>query len=186
MLFYYVCFFKKSGKRSLIIKPILLTPNCISIGSDVSIRNNARIEGVFKHYEQVFTPNINIQNNVNIEQNVHITCSDLIEIGANTAIAANVTITDTIHEYENVSILPKKQPLRSNKVIIESDCTIYNNAVILPGTVLGKNVVVAANSVVCGVFPSFSVVGGIPAKIIKRYCFEKNKWLKTDKEGNFI
>jgi serine acetyltransferase len=35
-------------------------------------------------------------------------------------------------------------------------------------------------------FPDYCVIVGAPAKIIKRYSFEKQVWLKTDANGNFI
>ena len=171
-------FLIKSGKGSLIIKPILLSPNCLSINNNVLIRNNARIEGIFEYLGQKYTPNITIGNNVNIEQNSHITCSESIVIGNNTAIAANVSITDTIHNYQNISINPKEQFLSSKKVVIGSNCTLYNNTVILPGSILGDNIVVAANSVVNGVFPSFCVIGGVPARILKQYNFKTKNWEK--------
>ena len=39
----------------------------------------------------------------------------------------------------------------------------------LPGAQIGRNVVVAAGSVVRGVIPDHSVVGGAPAKVLRRY-----------------
>lgn len=176
MRFYYNFILKNCGKGSLIIKPILLSKKCISLGDCVFIRNNARIEGVFSFQDQLFTPSIIIEDNVNIEQNVHITCTNSISIGTNSSIAANVTISDTIHSHENIDIYPRNQLLLSKKVKIGSKCTIYNNSVILPGTELGDNVIVGANSVVGGIFPSFTIIGGIPAKILKKYNFNTLKW----------
>ena len=45
---------------------------------------------------------------------------------------------------------------------------------------------IGANSVVSGIFPDYCVIVGAPAKIVKRYCFEQQKWRKTDNKGNFI
>ena len=70
--------------------------------------------------------------------------------------------------------------------MIEENCKIYNNVVILPNTKLGKHTTVGANSVVSGIFPDYCVIVGAPAKIVKRYCFEEQKWKKTDNNGNFI
>lgn len=180
MNLYYKFFLKRCGKGSLIIKPILLTQNCISLGTNVFIRNNCRIEGVFKFENQLFNPEIVIGNNVNIEQNAHITCTDSIFIGSNTSITANVTITDTIHNYSDVQMASKFQPLSSKKVVIGDNCSIYNNSIILPGTELGNNISVAANSVVSGTFPPYVIIGGNPAKIIKQYNFESNSWKKCE------
>jgi acetyltransferase-like isoleucine patch superfamily enzyme len=41
--------------------------------------------------------------------------------------------------------------------------------VILPGTVLGRNVVVGAGAVVRGTFPDHCVIAGVPARIVRRY-----------------
>ena len=46
----------------------------------------------------------------------------------------------------------------------------------MPGVVVGKHVIVGANSVVTADVPDYCVVAGIPAKIIKRYNFDNNKW----------
>lgn len=49
-----------------------------------------------------FDPDIIIHKNVAIQQNCHIICTEHIEIGANTAIANNVTITDIDHPYQDI------------------------------------------------------------------------------------
>ena len=46
---------------------------------------------------------------------------------------------------------------------------IGHGAVILPGTTVGRNVVVAAGAVVRGEVPDHSVVAGVPAKIVRRF-----------------
>ena len=58
---------------------------------------------------------------------------------------------------------------------------------ILPGTVIGNNhVSVAANSVVSGIIPDYSVVVGAPAIVVKRYDETSKTWRKTNKEGSFV
>ena len=178
--------FREIHRSNKIKSPILITPKYISLGKGVHIRNNARIEGVAKYNSTLYNPHIIIGENVGIEQNVHITCADLIEIGANTAIAANVTITDIHHPYDDISLPIEKQNLKVNPVKIGRDCKIYNNAVVLPGVQIGDHVTVGANSVVNVSLPDYCVAVGSPAYIIKRYNFESQKWEKTDKEGNFL
>ena len=72
------------------------------------------------------------------------------------------------------------------ELIIGEYSKIYNIEVILQNTKLGKHTTVGANSVVSGIFPDYCVIVGAPAKIVKRYCFEQQKWRKTDDKGNFI
>lgn len=170
--------FKKLGKNSFIMSPILIKKNCLSIGNNVFIRNNSRIEGIESNNGKTFSPNIIIEDDVTIEQNLHLTCASTIYIGKNTAIAANVTITDIHHQYTDINIPIEKQDFDISSVYIGSDSKIYCNVVILPGTIIGNHVTIGANSVVSGKIPDYSVVAGVPAKVIKQYDFETKVWEK--------
>ncbi len=172
----YKPFFKRSGKRNVIIKPLIISCKSISLGSRILIRNFARVEGVYVYQGQKFEPSIVIEDNVSIEQNLHLTCASNITIGSNTAIAANVTITDINHGYEDVNLPPEQQPLEVSNVVIGSDCKIYNNVVILAGTSLGRHTIVAANSVISGSFPDYCVLAGAPARIIRKYNHQTKSW----------
>ena len=171
-------FFKKYGQGTRIEKAYFLTPQFIELGNNVFIGNLARIEGVDLYEEVKFYPKIEINDNVTIQQNIHLTCANSIIIKQNTAIAANVSITDIIHPYEDINIPIEKQQIRFKKVEIGEDCKIYNNAVILPGVTIGNHSVVGANSLVIeGVYPDFSIIVGSPAKIVRRYI--NDKWQKV-------
>ena len=177
--------YKQFGNGSVIKSPILTTPSSISIGKNVFIMDLSRIEAVNEYNNSRFSPHIVISDGVSIQQALHLTCSKSVFIGTNTAIAAFVTITDIHHPYEDINLPIEQQDIITREVYIGEDCKIYNNAVILPGTKLNKHCTVGANSVVSGEFPSFSVIVGAPAKVVKRYCFETNKWRKVDDSGNF-
>lgn len=140
---------------------------------------HGRIDGVSKYNSVCFSPRIILHDGVRIQQNLHLTCAKRIEIGDNTAIAANVTITDIHHPYEDIETPIERQNLVVKPVKIGRNCKIYNNVVILPGTVIGNHVSVGANSVVSGIIPDYSVVVGAPAKVKKRYNFENKKWEKV-------
>jgi acetyltransferase-like isoleucine patch superfamily enzyme len=51
------------------------------------------------------------------------------------------------------------------------------HSVILPGTHIGKNCVVGANAVVKGIFPDYCVIAGVPAKIVKQYDLDSERWV---------
>ncbi|MEO7212698.1 acyltransferase [Mucilaginibacter sp.] len=168
---------KSCGKKNIVLNPLLITYQYLATGDKVFIRDGARIEGVPAHLNQQYNPLITIGNNVSIEQNLHLTCANKIIIGSNTAIAANVTISDINHPYTDITLAPDRQPLEVSSVTIGNDCKIYNNVVILPGTVLGLHTVVAANSVVLGkTYPDYCVLAGTPARIIKQYSFDNGVW----------
>src|SRR5699024_10581268 len=60
------------------------------------------------------------------------------------------------------------EPPSAQPVIIEDDVLIGANVVILEGVRVGKGAVVAAGSVVIDHIPPYTVVAGIPAKVIKQ------------------
>ena len=163
-----------------------LTPQFIVMKEFVRVYNYARIEGVSMYRGVAYNPKIILNKGVSIQQNIHLTCANSIVIGENTAIAANVTITDINHPYQDVTTPIEHQKLEVKSVMIGPDSKIYNNVVILPGTKIGKHVTVGANSVVSGIFPDYCVIAGVPAHVIRRYDFKTGKWKRTDETGNII
>lgn len=178
--------FKKLGIGSRFFNISKFTPKYISCGRNVFIWKYGRIEGISQYNNQFFNPHIVINDSVTVQQNVHITCANTIVIGKNTAIAANVTITDIHHPYVDISIPIEFQDIEVNSVFIGEDCKIYNNVVILPGTKIGKHCTIGANSVVSGQYSDFCVVVGAPAKVIKRYNYGTKQWERTNPDGSFI
>jgi len=180
-LIIYKFIFGNIGKLTYIGKPVFLkgTKN-VFIGNRVRIFPGLRIE---THNNGM----IIIEDNVGIGQNVHLTSSDItLTIKKNTTILGNVFITNIDHDYKelNRSILEQKYIV--NKTEIGENCFIGYGAAIQAGTILGKQCIVGTNSVVRGIFPDYSVIVGVPAKIIKRYNFKTNKWERTNDKGDFI
>ena len=152
----------------------------VIFGKSVFIGRNSRIEAVKNYQGVTFTPQIEICSGVTIQQNLHLTCAKSIHIGKNTAIAANVTITDIDHPYINPNIPIEHQKLNVSSVYIGDDCKIYNNAVILKGVTIGKHCVIGANSVVNKDVPDYSIAVGIPVKIVKQYNFNTGLWERSN------
>jgi acetyltransferase-like isoleucine patch superfamily enzyme len=106
-------------------------------------------------------------NNSNIGPYNYIGCSGKITIGDNVMLAPRVSIYAENHVFDNPNITIKAQGVSKMDVVIEDDCWIAANAVILAGVTIGKGSVVAAGSVVNEDVPAFSVVAGVPARVIK-------------------
>lgn len=85
-----------------------------------------------------------------------------ITIGANTIFSNNVSIVSANHDINN------RDKFNAQEVNIGENCWIGVGAVILPGVTLGDNVVVGANSVVTNSFEKNVVIGGNPARVIKK------------------
>jgi acetyltransferase-like isoleucine patch superfamily enzyme len=171
--FFYKPFLKKMGFLSFIGKPLFIRGfRRIQIGNHVHILPNLRIEAVGKKSQII------INDHVAIAQNVHITAGGMLIIENTTSILANVCITDIDHQYTDIDVNIRKQPLIVKKTMIGENCMIGMGAIILAGTILGKQCVVASNSVVRGSFPDYCVIAGSPAKIIKKYNPLTNTWEK--------
>jgi acetyltransferase-like isoleucine patch superfamily enzyme len=143
----------------------------ISIGVNFSALSNLRIEAIDSYNNHNFTPQLIIGNNVNIQQYCHIACINKILIGNNVLIASRVFITDHSHgetTNSDFSIPPNLRQLFSKgAVFIGDNVWIGEGASILAGVTLGNNCIVGTNAVVTRSFPDNSVIGGIPAKLIK-------------------
>lgn len=118
----------------------------------------------------VFTPlYINYGKNTSIGKNVFINFDcvflDLggIIIEDNVLIAPKVSLLTEGHSIEPHN----RQSLTVAPIHIKSNVWIGANATVLPGVTIGENAVVAAGAVVSKDVPDNTIVGGIPAKIIK-------------------
>ncbi len=184
--YFYRWILKNCGKHSTVIKPLLWTPEYISIGNNIFVWPGCRIQTITRHGEQKYNPHIIIGDGVSIQQSCHITAAGYLSIGADTVVSFGVSIQDTDHEYEQVNVNILKQPLIVKKTEIGDTCFIGAGAKILAGTILGKQCIIGANAVVRGIFPDYCVIVGVPAKIVKRYNPETEKWEKTNEKGEFI
>jgi len=179
----YKLFLGKYSLPSYIGKPIFIGNfKRIFINKRVRIFPGARLEVVDEDSSIVF------ENNISIGQNLHIISGGMQElrISKNTTISANVFVTNIDHEYHEINKNILKQPLVSAKTYIGENCFLGYGAVIQAGTILGKQCIVGSNAVVRGQFPDYSVIVGVPARIIKRYDEKSKTWKKTNNTGEFL
>jgi len=169
----YAPFFGKFGFPSYLGKPLfLMGTRKVFIGKKVRIFPHLRME-VHRN------GSIHIQDDVVISQNVHITSAGNLTIGKSSLILANVFITNIDHDYQELNKHIVKQEYLVSETIIGENCYIGMGAAIMAGTRLGKQCIVGANSVVKGEFPDYCVIVGAPAKMVKKYNFETQKWEKV-------
>jgi len=89
-----------------------------------------------------------------------------VEIQDYVLIAPRVFVTDSDHivdESQKTTLCPE---FRSAPVVIEHNCWVGVNAVILKGVTVGHHSIVGANAVVTRDVPPFSTVAGVPAKAV--------------------
>lgn len=111
---------------------------------------------------QFFNPkNIKIGNGTIIGQNAFLDGRDKLIIGNNVDIASDVMIYNSEHDINSDDFKAIEAPVE-----IEDYVFIGPRAIILPGVKVGRGAVVAAGAVVTKDVPDFSIVGGVPAKVI--------------------
>ena len=99
---------------------------------------------------------------------IHCTVIGPVCIGSHVNLAQGITVTALNHNFDDISKRIDEQGISTKPVVIGDDVWIGSNAVILPGVTIGQHVVVAAGAVVTKDVPPYSLVGGIPAKEIKK------------------
>ena len=89
-----------------------------------------------------------------------------------------VYITDQNHGYEDLEVPIGLQLWKNAPVRIGAGSWLGHGSVVLPGSDIGRNVVIAAGAVVSGTVPDHSVVGGIPARVLRHYDPDDAAWVR--------
>ncbi|HMO34365.1 MAG TPA: DapH/DapD/GlmU-related protein [Lacibacter sp.] len=89
-------------------------------------------------------------------------------IGNNVLIAGHCMIIPANHVISRTDIPIRQQGVSSKGIIIEDDVWIGSGCRILDGVTIGRGAVVAAGSVVNKSVEPYSIVAGVPAKLIKK------------------
>lgn len=109
----------------------------------------------------------------------HVVAHEKVEFGSDVLVASKCFISDTNHgEDESPEIAPNKRKLVTHPVKIGNKVWIGENVVILAGAEIGDGCIIGANAVVKGYIPDRTIAAGAPARIIKHWDNEKNKWTK--------
>lgn len=165
--------------KTKIIKPLVLTnPDCIYLTRKIRIKKGARIECYKKFAGEDLHPKLYIDENVIIGYNFSCLVADKVNIGRNTILASNVLITTENHGMNpEIEIPYYEQQLIVGPVSIGEGCWIGEKVIILPNVKIGKKCIIAAGSIVTKDIPDYSIAVGVPAKVIKKYDFEKSIWV---------
>ncbi len=109
--------------------------------------------------------NIKIGHNAYINREVFIHCGGKVHLGNNVGVGYRVVFVTGHHE-----IGPSEHrwgTLSRRDIVVEDGVWICSNAFIGPGVTIGAGSIVAAGAVVISSIPANTLVGGVPAKVIK-------------------
>lgn len=139
---------------------LVFHPQSIQIGENVYIGHQTILKGYHKN-------GMVIGDNVWIGQGCFFHSAGGLTIGSNVGIAPHVRILTSHHLEAGRAVPIPRSPLRFAPVVIEDDCDIGIGAIILPGVRIGRGVQVGAGAVVTRDVEPYSVVAGVPAKVLR-------------------
>ena len=124
----------------------------------------------FTREQYLYDPQIRIDREVQIGRFAFVSCTRSIVIERNVVLSERVFVGDNNHTFSHPDVPIVQQPNKpGDPVVVGQGSWIAAGAAILAGTRLGRNCVVGANSVCRGdEFPSHSVIGPEPAKLLYR------------------
>lgn len=180
--------FLKTGKKVFVGKNTIIH-NSINIcfGNSVTINNNCYIDGFSSEKIQFgdcvkigsystlsatshlskFGKGLKIGNNSAVGQFTEFGAAGGIEIGNDVIMGSYISFHSENHNFSDNTKLIREQGVISKGIKIGNNVWVGAKVTFLDGCIVGDNSVVAAGAVVNGIYPNNSIIGGIPAKVIK-------------------
>ena len=143
-----------------------LSKGGVELGDNVSLGAGTIIEctGVIRELGEY----LKIGSHVGFAQNCFIGVRGSVQIGDDCIFGPNDSIHSENHVFNNIDMPIRSQGATRLGVKIGHNCWFGEGCVVLDGVEIGDGCVIAANAVVNKDVPSNSVVGGVPAKVLKR------------------
>lgn len=117
---------------------------------------------------------------------VHIVAHERVEIGDDCLLASKIFISDTEHgnysgsnQHSSPDSRPRERILTTRAVKIGHRVWIGDNVCILSGVHIGEGSIIGANSVVTHDVEANTISVGVPARVIKKWDENKEKWMRT-------
>ena len=154
-----------SKTHGYMIKDILVNYNA-QVGTSTNFKDCILIDNASGDQEATGDfSNLTIGNKCYIGKATFFDLPSKIILGDEVVVSAKVMFLT--HSDCGNRIMSKYYPRKTGEIVIGNGSWIGASAIIFPGVKLGKYCVVGAGSVVTKSFPDYSVIVGIPAKLIK-------------------
>ena len=153
----------------------------VSLGNRVNVGRDVHLQTVDGH--------IVIGNGTSIQD--HCRLYGDVTVGVGCLFAPNIYVSSGTHVFDSIPHLPihmqeNLMPTTNLPVRIGDDCWIGANVVIMPGVEVAKGCVVGAGSVVTHDVPPYSVIAGVPARLIrKRFDFVPPSEIDVQRNGDW-
>jgi acetyltransferase-like isoleucine patch superfamily enzyme len=162
---------------------VINRPRFVHIGDHVRIKRNTSIN-LHPPDKRSKEGLLFIGNDVIISEGCIISACHRIVIEENVGVSPNVMIIDASRKPGTIDRPSKEQDLDVGFVHIGADSWIAYGSCIMPNVTIGRHCIIGALSVVNSDIPPYSVAVGSPARVIKRYDFDRKEWVKTIDDKN--
>ena len=142
-----------------------LSKNGVTFGNNVGIGDFSRII-VSTSLNQV-GDYIKIGDNVGIGEFAYLGGAGGLEIGNECIVGQYLSCHPENHVYDDINVSIRHQGVTRKGIKIGNNCWIGSKVTILDGVEIGDGSIIAAGAVVNKSFPANSIIGGVPAKLIK-------------------
>jgi acetyltransferase-like isoleucine patch superfamily enzyme len=139
---------------------LVFHPETITLGRNVYVGHQAILKGYHKN-------EMRIGDETWIGQQAFFHSAGGLTIGARVGIGPGVRIITSQHAEAGRQVPVLFSPLATAPVVIEDDADIGVGAVVLPGVTIGRGAIVGAGAVVTSDVAAYSVVTGVPAKLLR-------------------
>lgn len=137
----------------------------IILGNNVKIGAYSKLLST-SHFSK-FGVGLKMGNNSAIGDFAHIGATGGVEIGEDVIMGTYVSFHSENHIFSNPDQIIREQGVESKGIKLGNNIWVGVKVTFLDGAQVGDNSVVAAGAVVKGTFPPYSLIAGVPAKLIK-------------------
>jgi acetyltransferase-like isoleucine patch superfamily enzyme len=171
--------------KDVYIEPgvVINRPRYVHIGDHVTIKRNTAIN-VHPEDRESKEGVLFIGKGTHITQGVIISAFHRIIIEENVGIAPYVCIIDNSRKAGDISRSLSQQNIETGPVHIGAESWLAYNVCVLPNVKIGKHCLIGALSIVNTDIPSYSLAVGCPARVVRRFDFNRMEWVRYPGTGN--
>jgi len=138
----------------------------VQFGDDVTVGSYAMVRPS-GYYGREIGVGLKMGDRSNIGPYCYLGASGGITIGNDVMMGPRVSIYAENHNYKDAQVSMRRQGSTRLGIVIEDDCWLGGNSIILDGVTVGRGSIVAAGAVVTRDVPPYSIVAGNPARVIR-------------------
>ncbi len=153
--------FRRLGSDVVLERGVMVFhPENIEIGDCVYVGHQTILKGYYKNLMEIGAGTW-------IGQQCFFHSAGGLVLGRNVGVGPGVRIITSAHVEAGRGLPILHSPIEFEPVVIGDDCDLGVGSTVLPGARLGRGVQVGAGAVVKGHFPDYSVIAGVPARVLR-------------------